>query len=53
MKPFFYFCIRLGNWMITRDGLFRWGVFVAAKPMRNGTHAKRQGWRRIFPKPKQ
>jgi hypothetical protein len=53
MKPSFYLCIRLGNWMITRDGLFRWSTLVAAKPMRNGNYAKRQGWRRIFPKLKQ
>lgn len=46
-NPRFYFVIRYNGWMLSKEGLFRWGKVEAAIPMRNGVRAKRFGWVRI------
>jgi hypothetical protein len=43
-----HLCIRIGHWMLTRDGLYHFRKITAAKPMRNGRHATRWDWKRIL-----
>jgi hypothetical protein len=44
-----HLCIRIGNWMITKQGLFRFQKITAKKPMRSGKHATRWDWKKVLP----
>jgi hypothetical protein len=44
-----HLCIRIGTWMLTKSGLYRYRQITAKKPMRNGKHAVRWDWKKILP----